>query len=1107
VIVDELILKLQADLGDIKKSLAQVEAQGKETGKKTGQGFADAFNAIVGGVLAAKVIGFLQSSVTEFNKLEKTLLGLQATAKLTGNSFEALKKSVQTLSSDGVLSIDQASTSMKTLIAQGIQADKAFQLLDAAKKVSSFNNIVGDAGQGVADFVKFLQTGSAELAENMDPSIVKVVKSLGGYAKVSSDATAKQKLINAVIEKGGKLAGDYEKFLNSGAQAQVRFDGASLALSQTLGQKLQPAYNALFATGTKLLNGISSLLEGVSSISVSFGALAILAPVVGLAMAKAGVSIGLGFSAALGPIGLVIGAIAALAAIISINSKTQVERQQDLVRSYGNTKKELDSLFGKIDQLSKINKRTADQERELATTKEALRKKAQELGIDYDNLALKVKNYADQLKILDREAKKKEIAKANEGVEREIASLDKDFEATNDLIAKKTLAREKLKAQSGRTAVGSTLIPQYDREIENLSKRSSDQLTRRRALERKRVGLPEEESGSPAADSGVSSGGGKLNQVRFIEAQDRLKEIEKARRDTERAARNDRSISNDERRRRIDAAKENAKILAETEIGQLRQVYAEFIEDKYQADLEGLKRQENEAIASVRRQVEAGKLDKEKAEKQIQKIREKGIQKESALRAQSMADTMQAANATASGLAQIRGGNVGGGIGATLQGISGFNKDNTILQTIGSTGVMLGAASTLAATLGSIFGESEAERAQAAEKQRQIAEEQLIYLKLQENHQKNQLALMEAAAKTPFETLSRNLRLADIQAQQARLAGGDEGQIEAARLAAQRQAVTETLSAESGKISEGSLFGGVTGSADSLIGFLNERGAQQTAISQFAGLAETIQSDATPNGDSAKYSAFLGRLALYRAQVLSYRGKVPDQMIAPLLSWIDSISDMNGPAEYIGGLGPGGSMRYRTQAGREYYGVQKNRIIISMLQDASALGAIRGLSSEVTQDTGRAESLLSEIERLNQIDLQIAANTKKTAENTSQLLRPDRQRSFIDVGQGFISSLGQRISPSAVGIARSLSQQGLSLPSEIGLASTTSTMAKTLQERMAEAMEMQVRNGARANDLLSGILRATIELYRVMDGNPATVSGFDNAAADAWLADRERRRF
>ena len=169
--------------------------------------------------------------------------------------------------------------------------------------------------------------------------------------------------------------------------------------------------------------------------------------------------------------------------------------------------------------------------------------------------------------------------------------------------------------------------------------------------------------------------------------------------------------------------------------------------------------------------------------------------------------------------------------------------------------------------------------------------------------------------------------------------------------------------------------------------------------------------------------------------------------------------------------------------------------------------AAASFSSEFSRDVGIAENLLSVIEQSNQTQLEIAANTKKTAENTSQLLRPDRQRSFIDVGQGFISSLGQRISPSAVGIARSLSQQGLSLPSEIGMASATSTLAKTLQERMAEAMEMQVRNGARANDLLSGILRATIELYRVMDGNPATVSGFDNAAADAWLADRERRRF
>lgn len=1079
MIVDELILKLQADLGDIKKSLAQVEAQGKETGKKTGQGFADAFNAIVGGALAVKVTGFLRSSVTEFNKLEKTLLGLQATAKLTGNSFEALKKSVQTLSSDGVLSIDQASTSMKTLIAQGIQADKAFQLLDAAKKVSSFNNIVGDAGQGVADFVKFLQTGSAELAENMDPSIVKVVKSLGGYAKVSSDATAKQKLINAVIEKGGKLAGDYEKFLNSGAQAQVRFDGASLALSQTLGQKLQPAYNALFATGTKLLNGISSLLEGVSSISVSFGALAILAPVVGLAMAKAGVSIGLGFSAALGPIGLVIGAIAALAAIISINSKTQVERQQDLVRSYGNTKKELDSLFGKIDQLSKINKRTADQERELATTKEALRKKAQELGIDYDNLALKVKNYADQLKILDREAKKKEIAKANEGVEREIASLDKDFEATNDLIAKKTLAREKLKAQSGRTAVGSTLIPQYDREIENLSKRSSDQLTRRRALERKRVGLPEEESGSPAADSGVSSGTGKATpEFRFIKLRDDLKELNKEYDRYLARLAAEKGFFTKDKKGNITNRKEAIKRAEETDEGkeattrfgidsaaiksELKQATAEYIEDRTTAALIAEEAAYGKARANIFELANVEKKTKEELQKELQDAEEAHIRKNAQIQAESFARTMQAASATAGGLAQIRSGNIGQGIGQTVQGISGFGESSAF-KTLGIAGQGFQAAVGIAETIAGFFSESEADKKRRDDEAQRVREEQLRYLKLQESHAKNMLALAEAAAKTPFETLQRNIRLTEIQAQQARLAGVPEAQVEATRLAQQRSLVQSTLSAESGKISEGMAFAGTGSSASDLIAFSNERAAQSVAVGQLMALVDQFAAGEIPYG-------------LFGQLIRSYSGKVPPELYSAVANAYDSAGFNVNTFEAIGKF-------------------------------KAAVPTIRGIGSEIAIDTALADSLLTEIERLNQIDVQIEANTKKTAENTSQLLRPDRQRSFIDVGQGFISSLGQIISPSAVGIASSLSQQGLSLPSEIGLASTTSTLAKTLQERMAEAMEMQVRNGARANDLLSGILRATIELYRVMDGNPATVSGFDNAAADAWLADRERRRF
>lgn len=1075
MIVDELILKLQADLGDIKKSLAQVEAQGKETGKKTGQGFADAFNAIVGGALAAKVTGFLRSSVTEFNKLEKTLLGLQATAKLTGNSFEALKKSVQTLSSDGVLSIDQASTSMKTLIAQGIQADKAFQLLDAAKKVSSFNNIVGDAGQGVADFVKFLQTGSAELAENMDPSIVKVVKSLGGYAKVSSDATAKQKLINAVIEKGGKLAGDYEKFLNSGAQAQVRFDGASLALSQTLGQKLQPAYTGILNTLTGLITRFTEFLDGLSSTSVVFGALAITIPIATFALGKFAAVLGFSVAAALGPISLVVAGIAAIGAVVARNAKTIEERQADANAAYKKSASELEKLTSRANELSKLNSRTASQELELVNTKEQLRKKAQELGVDYDKLAGKVKNYSGQLAFLDRSAKKAAADEANKGVNAELEVRERIFEDYN-----RRLAAARLGADRARAAGNLDEVANLESRIKFLSPRADQTLAEIRRLRSQRVSVSDTEEAPGLADAG-SGGGPGSPEYRFIRARDELKKLSDAYIAYLKLVGAD-SEKGKEATTRFGI--DSAAIKAE-----LKQSTAEYIEDRTTAALIAEEAAYGKARANIYELANAEKLSKEEVEKRLQQAREANARKTAQIQAESFARTMQGANTIAGGFATLANSRDGsgflGGFGGMAQGLGQVSDK---FKTFGLVGQAMSAAGGVVSTLAGLFGKSDEARALEAEKQKRRDEEAKALLELQANYQKNMLAIQESQAKLPFENLQRQLRLIDINAQSQRVGGGNEADIEKTRQADRLAAMQGVLSQEGQTISGGALFGGTQTDPAGLTKFLKERAAQSVAVAQFMGIMAQIQS---LNMRDVFYNPSI--LSELIGQAKQYSGLIPSELYSAGISGLDSL---------IGEI-----QDSRRFSGLEFHGIGERLAPRLASQANSNLSAASSLSSEIMRDTSTAENLLSVIEQSNQTQLEIASNTKKTAENTSQLLRPDRQRSFIDVGQGFISSLGQRISPSGVGIARSLSQQGLSLPSDIGMASTTSTLAKTLQERMAEAMEMQVRNGARANDLLSGILRATIELYRVMDGNPATVSGFDNAAADAWLADRERRRF
>lgn len=89
MIVDELILKLQADLQDVKKALKNVESEAAKTGKEAGSqmgkaagaSFGDVFNAIAGAAVANTVKGFFSRAATEFNKMEAAFLRVDSIAK------------------------------------------------------------------------------------------------------------------------------------------------------------------------------------------------------------------------------------------------------------------------------------------------------------------------------------------------------------------------------------------------------------------------------------------------------------------------------------------------------------------------------------------------------------------------------------------------------------------------------------------------------------------------------------------------------------------------------------------------------------------------------------------------------------------------------------------------------------------------------------------------------------------------------------------------------------------------------------------------------------------------------------------------------------------
>lgn len=1036
--LEEIKVKITADktqvdgaFNDIKGTANKVEAESKKAATSIGS----VISAVVGAAAVQQITSFFSSAIGKYNQLNAALMRVESTSKAVGQSIERNKKLVQELADQGFLTLTESANAFSDSISMGLDPTKAKKFVESLSDIAAVERTMGTLNEAVSSGISGLRSGSSERVENIGVSVKKLSQEYQINTQKLGQAAAMEKFYQGVIKESTKYRGEALKSVDSLAGAQTKYNAAVEKAQAAIGKGLEPVMKRLYAVGTQLADMFTKLLNNLDSTTVAavaFGTTAFLA----IASFSKGAallpgifgSIGGSIAAALGPIGLFIAGVSAVVVIIG---KLRREWGESQTRSLLN---ERDALIQQIGALQNV----------AGKTKELNDAKAKLLELNKQITT----NYAQYLKYLDAE---------NLSIEKKIGLIDVLEKAEKRLTFDKDIRersadelRAKAKELDAEIVRGNTLLAKGQ-----ISRARYDEELGKVVAERAIIGAALETKAGPAAMSSAASGGGKLNQVRFIEAQERLKEIEKARRDTERAARNDSSISNEERRRRIENAKENAKILAETEVGQLRQVYAEFIEDKYQADLEGLKRQENEAIASVRRQVEAGKLDKEKAEKMLQKIREKGIQKEAALAAKSMAETLQAANATASGLAQIRSGNVGGGIGAALQGISGFDKENSILQTAGFVGQGLSAIVGIGNAVSGFFGKSEEELQRIATEQKLRDEEALKILELQANYQKNMLALQEAAAKLPFEDLQRQMRLADIEAQQRKLFGEDAALVDADTRRAKLDLAQGTLTSQSGKIGEGIVFGGTGSTPDELIAFLSQRAAQSAAIGQFLQLLDVVGSNTLSPAQYAEVNA----------QLRSYKGKIPDELYNAARGTVinfdgtTSLQDENS-------LGYGGS---RT----EY----ADGIAITTIKgSAEKINAARRVASEISADTGIAENLLSVIEQSNSLQLEIAANTKKTADNTTKLAE-GKGDAIVDIAAGGISQNGAFLQG---GLLKYLMGKSTIDPSSLVLnpsiqnAILSSQVMESLDERMARGVDQLVSLNEREVDLLS-IIAANLQ--------------------------------
>jgi hypothetical protein len=1014
----KIVIGIEGDPSGINKSLDAVEKKGKEAASSIGS----AFSAIAGALAGAKIVSAFQSAIAQAGKLEQSMLKVASTARSMGESTSKAQKAAMDLAQDGFLSASQAAQTLSNLMATGLNVDQAKKFITASKDITSFGNTIGNAAQATEDLSLGLLRGSALVIDNASPALKSLANKYQQLVDTQGKSAAALYAYNEITKTASKFQGDAARYMDTATGAQARYTAATDAASAAIGKSLQPALKGLYQTLTSMVEGFtkwfSGLNEGTQTILVMGVGLVALVPVISAVNGALALI-------ALNPVTLtimaIVGAMVALVAVMSQFNKSGA----DIVKAYKEQKTALEELGDKVKELEKTNKRTLDQEKELIDSKEKLRAKAKELGLNYDDLVKKLGSVEKALKAVDTAAK-----------------MSASKEISDKLAALKT-AEERTAASPRLYKFAAAVVPgAAGLDPERFAKLAPEERTR---LEKAAKEIWEEPvDAKKKADAPT---GAKRTEQRFLESQEKLKEIELNRIATIAKAESIKDV--DERKRRQMRAYEDAELLAKAEVNSLRSAYAEYIEDKAMADKLALDKQTDDAIRAVRLQEEAGELLKEQAEARIQKIREANARKAAQIGAQSVVNTLTAANNIVSAVRQGPAGAGGilsgaGELGGALQNMGIMARGGTsakLLETAGLVGPFVGIATTLMSGISGLFGKSDEERAKEASEQKQRDEEAKALLELQANYQKSMLALQEAAAKLPFENLARQLRLVDIESQKQILAGGDVDAINKQRLSGRLSAMQGVLSSQGGVIGGGQLFGNVGSTPDELIKFLSDSAALRNVLGPLIGIGQG-------GGD---YSAGKAGLIEQALQSLGYSGSYDNRL---------------GAARQSLGLGLPGEQYDASGV------TSKDKLAFAAYLEAvnPTNNLLEQLLSEFSTDTGIAENLLSVIEQSLQTQQEIAGSTKKTAENTSRLTKMN-ENNILDLVGGGIRGFGSffRGAFNSVDSLVNPRMPALATPSAISSSLSVASLTRSWQDRAADGIENLVKIQTEALRLLAEI--------------------------------------
>lgn len=269
--------------------------------------------APIAAVTAAAGVAFngamqaMDTTITAANNLQGALTGLSSVARAFGQDQDRANQAARELAQDGLMTVTQAATGLKNLLASKFSLDEAITLMNRFKDSAAFNRQASlSFGDAVASATEGIKNQNSILVDNAGVTKnLSVILQEAGYSqmdlqRVTTDAGVRQALYNGILKETNAQVGDAARLANQFAGEQAKAGAASLTLQQNIGTAVQTALLPFLKAVTPIITGIAQWVQQHQQLAA---AIAI------------GVTLFLGLGAAIGAIAGIIALVGSAAAL------------------------------------------------------------------------------------------------------------------------------------------------------------------------------------------------------------------------------------------------------------------------------------------------------------------------------------------------------------------------------------------------------------------------------------------------------------------------------------------------------------------------------------------------------------------------------------------------------------------------------------------------------------------------------------------------------------------------------------------------------------------------------------------------------------------------